>query len=73
MANLKRVYDCDTIVEMIEFIATRLDIDPKFITIDDNNNIYIGRVRCKQLKLERSTHRVQGVEGIPWIILYQKS
>lgn len=73
MANLKRVYDCDTIVEIIEFIAARLDIDQKLIKIDEDDNIYIGRVRCKQLKLERSTHSVNGVRGIPWIILYQKS
>lgn len=72
MANLKRVYDCDTITEIKEFLSARLDIDVKFVNVDEDDNIYIGRVKCTNLKIERSTHSVNGIKGIPWIILYQK-
>ena len=73
MKNLRKIYDCETTGEIKDYIASRLNIDAKFVHIDEKDHIYIGRVRRKDLVLERSRHRVQKMENLPWIILYQKS
>lgn len=69
-ARERKVYDCTTIGELIDYIALKFEIDPQFITVDGADRIYIGTIRRWDLKIKRA--KIKNVEGTyDGIVLYQ--
>lgn len=66
----RKVYDCTTVGELIDFIAYRFEVDPKYVKIDGADKIFIGSVRRKDLTIKRI--RMRTPDGMMnGIALYQ--
>lgn len=71
MQGLRKVYDCETLEEIIDFLAVRLGVDRRFVHIEDDQ-IYVGNVHCRNLVLEHDRHWNKEIGPAPWITLYTK-
>lgn len=70
---MRKIYDCQTLEELIDFIAIHKRIPREFIRIDEDLKIHILSVECTQWTLEKTRRRVYGeTHSYDWYILRQR-
>ena len=66
----RKVYDCLTVGELIDYIAYKFKIDTTYVSVDGADRIFIGNIRRRDLEVKRE--KVHTSEGtLDGIVLYQ--
>ena len=66
----RKVYDCVTVGELIDYISYRFGIDASYVSVDGADHIFIGHIRRKDLEIKRE--KIHTCEGtFDGIVLYQ--